>query len=975
MDESAPASTRGEDGAENKPCDGDTTSENNAGPPTEDTADRVGVFCCRDCGEAFREEAAYLEHRQQHPEENVYLNEQSDGLRNAEKDSETPLFCTICSLSFVELSEFHSHMKETHDQRSQEESDIQINSGIPKQHSYECPDCGKSYVVIGHFLNHRRSHSQPTKSVFNELEDVKKKSFQCESCGRNYSRASALDAHRRCHEEKLVKSNRSSRDATQTGESVLETNPSEIQTENCSEKRHKCSCGKSFSALMRLKTHQRFSRNSLCSPEEMIPKPKKSSSEFYCNECQKAFSGHIALFNHQRWHANHSDDCAQRFPCEECGKVFMTLTFYYRHQRTAHSDETPAKSFLHQVCQLQKKAFECKSCGLKFSRASALHSHELLHTDVYKETEEAAQRSSSLPSQDQVLESGMKENLESSPEVKVQPESFLPPSMAEETYVNDTDEDMESYEPGDFNVQVISASESEDEPVQDVKPDLELLCESDQDVRDDEVSTGNLLISKSEIDLKIVQVDFEQADEQCALIASEAENTPTEERHDCPECYRWFTNPSSLRVHRMWHGVHRRRNQQTQVNITCEDCGLKFTNPEVYKTHLHQHALEEEEEDEEEEAKMHDSTISEIDVEDDGASDDGDGCDVKSLIQTNPVELIESVATVSLDDQLRKVYTCLVCGKIYTYLVSFKKHLLLHDAQPTAATNLILSEQKLKKYECPDCGMSFRRRPRLINHLRVHKSRQWFKPSCNQCNRTFSTVKSWAAHIELHKRNPFWCLSCAQGFRDEASLDEHMQSHGPRRYNSSNVSAQLRKHVDTDTAATPFICKFCGRKFSHRGRLIFHQKIHLKCHNGSRSVPQETLLTNAAEGPEENADMEENVLKSEGQSEGSMSGEQENSEESDCGEPVHQVKVFKLPAPSDEIKSDTVESETGRELDEKESQETDLHREHKYWEWECIECDTGFDEVEKLHLHYMKHATGEVPIPQDDSEGGSLAEA
>uniref|UniRef100_A0AAQ5Y7W6 C2H2-type domain-containing protein n=1 Tax=Amphiprion ocellaris TaxID=80972 RepID=A0AAQ5Y7W6_AMPOC len=277
---------------------------------------RVGVFCCRDCGEAFREEAAYLEHRQQHPQENMYLNEQSDELRDAEKDSETPLFCTICSLSFVELSEFHSHMKETHDQRSQED--------------------------------------QPTKSVFNDLEDVKKKSFQCESCGRNYSRASALDAHRRCHEGKLVKSkNRSSRDATQTGESVLESNLSENQTENCPEKCHKCSCGKSFSALMRLKTHQRFSRNSQCSPEEMIPKPKKSSSEFYCSECQKGFSGHIALFNHQRWHANHSDDCAQRFPCEECGKVFMTLT------------------------------------------ASALHSHELLHTDVYKETEEAAQRSSS----------------------------------------------------------------------------------------------------------------------------------------------------------------------------------------------------------------------------------------------------------------------------------------------------------------------------------------------------------------------------------------------------------------------------------------------------------------------------------------------------------------------------------------------------------------------------------------------------
>uniref|UniRef100_A0A3B5BEC4 C2H2-type domain-containing protein n=1 Tax=Stegastes partitus TaxID=144197 RepID=A0A3B5BEC4_9TELE len=213
----------------------------------------------------------------------------------------------------------------------------------------------------------------------------------------------------------------------------------------------------------------------------------------------------------------------------------MTLTFYYRHQRTAHSDETPAKSFLHQVCQLQKKAFECKSCGLKFSRASALHSHELQHTDAYKETEEAGQMRSSLLSQDRMLE-------------------------------------------------------------------------SDQDVRDDEVSLESLLVSKPEMDLKIVEVDFEQADEQCALIASEAENATAEERFDCPECYRWFTSPSSLRVHRMWHGVHRRRQQQNQgqsvaaytdildeaeglegKNLTCKECGKFFSRLSALVSHQLHH--------------------------------------------------------------------------------------------------------------------------------------------------------------------------------------------------------------------------------------------------------------------------------------------------------------------------------------------------------------------------------------------------
>uniref|UniRef100_A0A3P8TL18 C2H2-type domain-containing protein n=1 Tax=Amphiprion percula TaxID=161767 RepID=A0A3P8TL18_AMPPE len=445
---------------------------------------------------------------------------------------------------------------------------------------------------------------------------------------------------------------------------------------------------------MRLKTHQRFSRNSQCSPEEMIPKPKKSSSEFYCSECQKGFSGHIALFNHQRWHANQSDDCAQRFPCEECGKVFMTLTFYYRHQRTAHSDETPAKSFLHQVCQLQKKAFECKSCGLKFSRASALHSHELLHTDVYKETEEAAQRSSSLLSQDKILESGMKENLESSTEVKVQPESFLPPSTAEETYANETDEDMESYEPGDFNVQVISASESEDEPVQDLNPDLELLCESDQDVRDEEVSPGSLLVSKSEMDLKIVQVDFEQADEQCALIASEAENTPAEERHDCPECYRWFTSPSSLR-----------RKQQTQghdvldqteglegENLTCKECGKFFSRLSALVSHQLHHP------------------------------------------KRKPFQCPDCTVSYSHAKTLLgpKIYHCEQCGKGFWLRKGVGS---LHSVNGHSRSGA--------KVACPVCGRKFRHKGIMALHMRKHENGNH---KCELCNRSFRLFSSLLRH-------------------------------------------------------------------------------------------------------------------------------------------------------------------------------------------------------------------------------------
>ncbi|KAM6909688.1 uncharacterized protein FYW49_011704 [Xenentodon cancila] len=727
----------------------------------------VGVFCCQDCGEAFSEETAYLEHHYQHKQQYVHLDDQSDHLHGAQKDRETPYSCTLCSRSFVEMSEMDLHMK-NHGQISTKESDV-VTPGVTKQNTYVCSDCGKSYAVIGHFLNHLRSHQKPSKSVFNDLEHLKKKSFQCESCGRSYSRASALDAHRRCHEEKLVKNkNRSSGDVVPTGELVVEPKPSEIQSDDNSAKLFKCLCGKSFSTVLRLKTHQRFSRKGQCSPEEMKQKPKKGCNDFYCSECKKAFSGHVALLNHQRWHANHSKDSARRFPCEECGKVFMTLTFFYRHQRTVHSDETPAKSFLHQVCQLQKKAFECKDCGLKFSRASALHSHQLQHTDVFRETEKETRMQSSLLSSSVVSETGQKESehLETSAVGRRRSESLLPSSAAvEESHVNETDEDMECYEPGDFNVQVISASESEDEPAEDVNPDLELLCESDQDVRDD----GDALVSPSgfvsepEVDLKIVQVDFEQTEEQCALVAKEAEDETAGERFVCPECYQGFPSPSSLRVHRMWHGVHKRCQEtpgQSETVHTCEFCGYKASSDEAHYSHMQTHA---------------DPTPSS------GVLNQAEGLD-------------------------KKTWTCNECGKVFSCLSALVSHQLHHP--------------KRKRFQCPDCLMSYLHAASLYNHIKT----------CTEQKREHmsDTKKEYNPKKTLLGPKIYHCEQCGKGFWSLGAYSHHKQNQ------TECTDLRLRKGVPGSVGSltghqrsgNKVACPVCGRKFRHRGIMALHMRKH-----------------------------------------------------------------------------------------------------------------------------------------------------
>ncbi|XP_041649272.1 zinc finger and SCAN domain-containing protein 2 isoform X2 [Cheilinus undulatus] len=967
MDGAAAAVRRDGDG--NKPHDGNPAAEDSACPPTEDT-ERDGVFCCQDCGEAFREEAAYSEHRHQHVQGNVNSDKQFDIFYDAKKDREMANVCTLCSISFVEPSEFHSHMEQKHGETSQKDFHLQINPGTKHPPTYECPECGKCYGVYGHFLNHQRSHSQASKSVFHDLEHLKKKSFQCESCGRSYSRASALDAHRRCHEEKLVKArNRNSGDSFPTEESTVETKPTENQAEHqqqqqniTPEKLFKCPCGKEFTASMRLKTHQRFSRNSICAPEDMKDKPKKICSGFHCNVCDKAFSSHIALYNHQKWHAKLSNDPAKKYTCELCGKVFMTLTFYDRHQRTAHSDETPAKSFLHQVCQLQKKAFECKDCGLKFSRASALQAHQLHHTENFRETEKPGQ--TFRPPQHNSLESERKETEQQQGGSK----SVHPISVAEEAlHVNETDEEVESYEPGDFNVQVISASESEDEPAQDVNPDLELLCESDQEQKDDcdaEVSSSTVF-SKPDMDLKIVQIDFDQADGQCAPI--EPVNYTTEERFDCPDCYRWFTSASSLRVHRMWHSIRKRR-QQAQVkqsNLTCKDCGLKFADLKVFMNHLHQHALEEEEEVERGENGENNN---EEQLDRDG------GSNMSSSLQRNPSDKVPGVggASFSMKKKHKKVHSCVTCGKVYLYLSSYTKHLKMHNKKAPASK----VAQTLNKHECPECGISFFRKARLLGHMRIHRSGI---PSnsgylrCDQCNKNFSSEKSWVAHFELHEQRPFWCLSCSKGFFSEQTLEKHLQSHSLKKHScnicnkSFRLHTELKHHYNAHSGAKPFLCNICGKAFSHPGNMFSHRKKHGRVLAGSSGLPVgfKKPFVPKMLGVEKHTPALNSTEQEGGASMNELPGKE------NCMEVVKANK----PCESQSLDSagsdgkDEFRSETRKQKGEMEIQDAMVFNEHEYWEWECCVCDMGFDEVGKLHMHYKKHATGELPIPHN----GSLA--
>ncbi|KAG1947549.1 zinc finger protein 721-like [Pimephales promelas] len=361
---------------------------------TGDSSERDGStegdrpFHCEDCSEAFGNKEDYLEHRSEHIHDGPIVcldtDSQWDDLLISTDGGRRTLFCALCGQKFSSSKGFFTHQLKHRNQDIKQGAGDGFGEGAGRQKLFECKDCGKAYTTVGQCLNHQRSHKQASKSVFHQLAHLKKKSFQCPTCGRCYSRASALDAHRRCHEVKLVKSKTCETEKpmplNESPGQTEDNGTSSEQPEGHEQKVFQCFCGKSFRAMCGLSTHKRFSTS--CSDGKVKEEIKHS---FVCSECGKTFVSSVALLCHQRWHKRRAQLVCNGEPykCTECGKVFTSLTFYNKHQRLAHSEELPAKSFLHQVIQLKKKAFECPECGRRFSRASALQSHQLCHTDVF----------------------------------------------------------------------------------------------------------------------------------------------------------------------------------------------------------------------------------------------------------------------------------------------------------------------------------------------------------------------------------------------------------------------------------------------------------------------------------------------------------------------------------------------------------------------------------------------------------------
>ncbi|XP_034160902.2 zinc finger protein 721 isoform X2 [Pangasianodon hypophthalmus] len=836
------------------------------------------LFCCEEKSEAFGNKEAYVEHRREHTHDGPIVcldtDSQWDNLLVSTDGGCQTLCCALCGCKFSNSREFFTHQLKHRNDIIKQESILETGEGLSKQKVFECKDCGKTYSSIGQCLNHQRSHKQASKSVFHQLAHLKKKSFQCPTCGRSYSRASALDAHRRCHEEKLFKSRNSEGEKHLADEVTVKTedtgDTSSEQLEESPKKLFEClDCGKSFRTMCGLGTHQRFSVN--CSSTTVKVRVKRS---FDCTECGKTFHRPMAMACHQRWHKRreqlHGNE--QPFQCKECGKVFTSLTFYNKHQRLTHSKEMPAKSFLHQVFQLQKKAFECQECGRRFSRASALHSHQLCHTDVFGDIMEGGSQKSSAGqtivsyqnNQDKATHFAgatvYSQNI-------MQTNVLLKELRREGTY---STEDHKAED--DFKPVVIAASDSHrhDHGSQQ-NPDLELVCESDQEEKDFNLNPckETVLFSQPvdpEIDVNIVQIDCVNFSE--GLGNTEMDQSPSQEakKYECSECNRTFDKAVSLRCHMLWHrggmgkkSRYRRKihiaNPIRKVGMKCEICGHESFTKASHYVHLGKH----------EDRKPYKSIMYQLA----NLQKNSFKCDVCGM-HFSRLSALQSHQ--QHHNKMKKPYECLQCDKSYSNLSTLYNHRKVCSGKEPLITNSHNDEDRKteqfnpsktllgpKVHHCKKCGKGFWSMGAFFHHKQYH-------PQCaNNASSSGDTLKSENGHVRRkrrgrkrgmmssHNRKPrvmsdriksklYKCDVCDKSYRVIGCFLKHKLIHQnqgtPPPVKSFDYQVkQLQKNM--------YSCPDCGKNFSRAMALQFH----MRSHGYETGLPVEkTKLSNKSDG-------------------------------------------------------------------------------------------------------------------------------
>lgn len=107
------------------------------------------------------------------------------------------------------------------------------------------------------------------------------------------------------------------------------------------------------------------------------------------------------------------------------------------------------------------------------------------------------------------------------------------------------------------------------------------------------------------------------------------------------------------------------------------------------------------------------------------------------------------------------------------------------------------------------------------------------KYNCDQCGRSFKSSQNLELHYTLHTGNkPFSCNVCGKSFVYKMTYMTHMRAHAAEDTFSCELcpdaasKAELRRRCHHFSEARPWLCTICGNGYPLKTTLKSHMKTH-----------------------------------------------------------------------------------------------------------------------------------------------------
>ena len=192
----------------------------------------------------------------------------------------------------------------------------------------------------------------------------------------------------------------------------------------------------------------------------------------------------------------------------------------------------------------------------------------------------------------------------------------------------------------------------------------------------------------------------------------------------------------------------------------------------------------------------------------------------------------------------RTLYTCEFCGQMFSRKERYEAHCHRHKGT--------------YPHICAHCGKGMYGLETYRIHMKQHNGEN-LPHVCAECGLQCTTKKGLYKHIQcMHQRlSKFKCIHCDVSFRHRSSLAVHLRTHTGakpfvcnqcgRRFNDTT---HLKVHTRTHTGEKPYRCSSCDKTFTHLNSLKNHRKLHFggRVCNSGRGNKRAAKSTNDNKG-------------------------------------------------------------------------------------------------------------------------------